>query len=324
MIHIQIEGFDIRGKLSKEGSERVWEAVICQTNEKVALKVVRKDTIDRDAVIRRFRREVDCLKRLNGHPHIVNMLDVQFDKIVTTPSDDRFEVAVITLEFAENGDLFDLVKNNGPLSEKLARTYFHQLVRAVEACHDAGIFHRDLKPDNLLLNRKFQLKLADFDYSWNRNFEMNEEKKNDEELARMCGTIQYMAPESLLDRTLDFEKADVWSAGVILFAMLTRHLPFKAPRRGDYYFNRLLRGQRDDFWRDHLKQGPQLSSETKSFIDRFFCIDVQSRPCFEEIKKESWFQDGNLYSDNELENVMSHMRITSNSDIIIGESKFRL
>jgi serine/threonine protein kinase len=92
--------------------------------------------------------------------------------------------------------------------EKLVRTYFHQLVEAVEHMHEKGMGHQDIKLDNLLLDNDFQLKVADFDLCW---------KEGDEEQSK--GTINYRAPEVLLYENYEPQPADVFAMGIVLFAM---------------------------------------------------------------------------------------------------------
>jgi serine/threonine protein kinase len=102
------------------------------------------------------------------------------------------DTILLVLEYAPGGELFDILYYTSALNEKIARTYFKQLMDGMEACHDAGICHRDIKPQNLLLDANFQLKIADFGLA--KVFE-----KDEDALMRTfyVGTRGYQSPEIL-------------------------------------------------------------------------------------------------------------------------------
>jgi carbon catabolite-derepressing protein kinase len=95
---------------------------------------------------------------------------------------------VLVLELAEGGELFDYLMYSGYFDDRIARSYFRQLMLALEACHALNIFHRDIKPENILLNSHFQLKLADFGLS-------NYTSQPHALMKTSCGTVTYMPPE---------------------------------------------------------------------------------------------------------------------------------
>ena len=116
-------------------------------------------------------------------------------------------------------------------------------------CHEKGICHRDLKPENLLLSGDFELKIADFGLS-----ALGENEDGTPLLLRTeCGTRGYMAPEVLAGRPYDGHKADVWSAGVILFITLAGFPPFQMAASSDWWFQRIQNKQYPLFWEAHLR-----------------------------------------------------------------------
>jgi len=115
--------------------------------------------------------------------------------------------------------------------------------------HEKGICHRDLKPENLLLSGDFQLKIADFGLS-----SLGENEDGTPLLLRTeCGTRGYMAPEVLSGKPYDGKKADVWSAGVILFITLAGFPPFQMAANSDWWFQRIRHKQYSLFWEAHLR-----------------------------------------------------------------------
>lgn len=125
----------------------------------------------------------------------------------------------MTMEFCRNGDLFDLVKKTGKLSEGLAKNLFHQLLDGIEFLHNnVGVAHLDLKLENILVSDAFELKLCDFGFY--------EELKS--KVCKNRGTHGYRAPETYFQNNDGFDgaKADMFSLGVILFIMIFGVPPF--------------------------------------------------------------------------------------------------
>lgn len=127
----------------------------------------------------------------------------------------------IILEFCDSRDMFSWINKYGPLSEHDAIYVFRQMMCAMEYCHSFNICHRDLKPENILLSETGDVKIIDFG--------MAALHQNDQKLHTSCGSPHYAAPELLKSKTYRGDKADIWSMGVILFAMLAQRLPFDDP-----------------------------------------------------------------------------------------------
>lgn len=132
----------------------------------------------------------------------------------------------LVLEYANFGDLHTFVMTRGGLVEEQARWFFQQLILAVDFCHKMGISNRDIKLENILLAGDSQplLKLADFGFSKSEHGQSAPTTR--------VGTVMYMAPEVLTfsskdNSSYDARKADVWSCGVVLYAMLSGRYPFR-------------------------------------------------------------------------------------------------
>lgn len=163
------------------------------------------------------RNEVELLRKLR-HPHIVQLEDAQ----------KRGPVTFVVMELCQGGELFNLVIDQGRLDTQAAQKYFCQIASAVHYAHGLGIAHRDIKLENILLDHSLQnAKLADFGLS----VELQLDSSNASEVCKdPCGSVRYAAPElfqpAARNGGYDPLKADVWSLGVCLFAMLTGEMPF--------------------------------------------------------------------------------------------------
>ncbi|OQR79408.1 serine/threonine-protein kinase SIK3-like [Tropilaelaps mercedesae] len=128
------------------------------------------------------------------------------------------QMIYLVTEYAQNGEIFDYLVENGPMPEDHARLKFKQIVSAIKYCHERQIVHRDLKAENLLLDSDMNIKIADFGFS---NF-----FTPDATLSTWCGSPPYAAPELFEGREYDGPKADIWSLGVVLYVLVCGALPF--------------------------------------------------------------------------------------------------
>jgi len=172
--------------------------------------------------------EVTCLKALRGQPHVIQLLDV-----VTSPIRETF----IVMEQASR-DLFSLVEQDGPLPEHRAAPLMRQVLAGVSACHSAGIAHRDLKIDNILIFEPEGLvKLCDFDLACFFDRANTPETRG--------GSKSYAAPElfdCVLPPAYDDRVADAWSCGVIWFVLTVGHFPWEMATVNSPMFVQHLQG----------------------------------------------------------------------------------
>ncbi|KAG6335082.1 hypothetical protein ID866_4010 [Astraeus odoratus] len=182
----------------------------CQWGEEVAVKLIRRGNIDSSVRMSKVEREIEVLRTLK-HPNIVRLYDViETDKYIG-----------IILEYASGGELFDHILAHRYLKEKDAAKLFSQLISGVWYIHQKKIVHRDLKLENLLLDRHRNVIITDFGFA-NRF-----EHRADDLMQTSCGSPCYAAPELVISEGLYVGSAvDIWSCGVILYAMLAGYLPF--------------------------------------------------------------------------------------------------
>ena len=124
------------------------------------------------------------------------------------------------MEYAGSGDLLQYVKKRKRLSEEESRRIFKQIVYGLAHCHCRSVLHRDIKLDNILLDKNGDVKICDFGVS--------RVIKRSQRITEQCGTPAYIAPEIISDRGYSGFDADIWSLGVLLFAMVSGTVPFKA------------------------------------------------------------------------------------------------
>ena len=177
------------------------------SGEHVAMKILEKDNIKCESDFKRVVREIQVLKLLN-HPNIVKLLEV-----IDTPR----HIYLVT-DFVDNGELFSYIVAKQRLPEAEACRFFRQIVHAVQYCHSRKICHRDLKLENILLTKSLDIKIIDFGLS--------NVLSKDYKLKTACGSPSYASPEMLSQKKDDGPMVDVWSVGVILYAMLCGYLPF--------------------------------------------------------------------------------------------------
>ena len=152
--------------------------------------------------------EINIHSKLS-HENIIKLYNVHEDN----------ENINIIMEYAENGNLFELIsKEKNGLEESKAFDYFIQVVNAVYYLHNNNIIHRDIKPENILIGNDNKIKLCDF--GWAKELTL-------ENRSTFCGTVEYMAPEIVGSENYDYS-VDIWSLGILLYELLFGHSPFKA------------------------------------------------------------------------------------------------
>lgn len=182
-------------------------------------------------------------------------------------------------------------------NEKLSRTYFHQLIEAIEYIHSQGVFHLDLKPENLLLGDDLLLKITDFDHSY----------IDGDPYVSSIGTINYRAPELFNRTTTNLAAADVYSAAIILFVWVIGYMPYLE----DKLFNKIslvfvLLETPDKFFEVYeyiLKNSVSaVSSEFRELFLGMTSKNANKRLNLEQVKESNWYR-GPVYS---LEEVKKH------------------
>ena len=179
----------------------------------------------------------------------------------------------IVMEFCEGKELFDYIVNKKKLSEIEARKFFHQIINALEYLHYNKITHRDLKPENLLLDQEKNIKISDFGLST-----ISDNPENI--LNTPCGTPNYAPPEMLRGDPYNGLLSDIWSCGVILYAMLCGYLPFSESKEHIIY-QKII---------DQDFEYPDFLSELSvDLLKNILKVDPSDRYNIIKIKQHPWF-----------------------------------
>jgi len=201
--------YDIQESLGKGKYGLVKRGIHKKSQKEVAIKIVKKKDLSLKD-IELLKREIEVLK-ICQHPNIIRFYDVF----------ENCDYIYIVMEYLRGGDFFNYLESkNFKIPEERAKSIAHQIATAIFYLHSFGIAHRDLKPENILMvdsNFDAQIKLVDFGLS--KTFGPGET------CSEPFGTLCYVAPEILLQKPYD-RSVDCWSFGIIIYLMLSRHLPF--------------------------------------------------------------------------------------------------
>lgn len=199
--------YELHETIGSGGFAKVKLATHTLTGEKVAIKIMDKKALGDD--LPRVKVEINAMKELR-HQHICQLMQV-------IETDEKI---FMVLEYCPGGELFDYIVAKDRLSESEARFFFRQIIAALAYIHSKGYAHRDLKPENLLLDDNQCLKLIDFGLCAKPQGGM------DNLLSTCCGSPAYAAPELICGKNYLGAEADLWSMGVLLYALLCGYLPF--------------------------------------------------------------------------------------------------
>ena len=234
------------------------------TRERVAIKILEKSKIINKDDLQRVKREINILKNFS-HKNIIKIHEILQDT----------EKHYFIMEYCENGELFNHIVENQKLNEKESSYYFYQLINGLEYIHSKGVVHRDLKPENLLIGKGKILKIIDFGLSnyFNGNYLLN----------TPCGSPCYASPEMVSGKKYNGFCIDIWSTGIILYAMLCGYLPFEDPQN-EVLFKKIMKCK--------LEYPNFISTNAKSLLRRILVSDPNKRIKIEDIKKHPFYIQG--------------------------------
>lgn len=263
---MSIQQYELIKKLDKGSFSKIKLAIDSDTGVQVAIKVLKKSIkYNNDNAI---KREVAIMRSFR-HSHIVRCYDLLQDE----------KHYYIIMEYIKGQNLIDYItsraKPEGGLAENQARRYFAQLVSAVSYCHSQFISHRDLKLENIMIDTKKDIvKLIDFGLSARMHHDGRKHNT-------WCGSPLYAAPEICIHDTYTSPQVDIWSMGIILYAMLSGYLPF---------------GGKDDaeiansVYRCKYRIPESVPSNARSLIRSILRKNPKDRATLEQIRAHSWLE----------------------------------
>ncbi|CAF0995890.1 unnamed protein product [Adineta ricciae] len=252
------------------------------TGEKVAIKIVNREALS-ESVLMKVEREIAIMKLIE-HPHVLRLYDVYESR----------KYLYLILEHVAGGELFDYLVKKGRLTPKEARKFFRQIISALDFCHSHMICHRDLKPENLLLDDKMNIRVADFG--------MASLQVEGSFLETSCGSPHYACPEVIKGEKYDGRKADVWSCGVILYALLVGALPFD----DDNLRQLLEKVKKGVFHIPHF-----VPADCQQLLRGMIEVDPNKRLTLEDVSRHSWVTQ---YVNNEHTPIHRRTRLPLSSN----------
>uniref|UniRef100_UPI00358FF331 maternal embryonic leucine zipper kinase isoform X2 n=1 Tax=Myxine glutinosa TaxID=7769 RepID=UPI00358FF331 len=255
-----LKDYDVWETIGTGGFAKVKLAQHKLTGEKVAVKIMEKEELGAD--LPRVQTEIAAMKNLS-HQHVCTLYQV----IETSKR------IFMVLEYCPGGELFDYIVSKDRLEESEARVFFRQIVSAVAYVHGQGFAHRDLKPENLLIDENHNLKLIDFG--------LCAKPKGGLEcrLQTCCGSPAYAAPELIRGKAYIGSEADLWSMGVLLYALLCGFLPFDDENVVVLY-RKIQRGKYElPSW---------LSSSSVQLLNQLLQVEPKQRISIKELLVHPW------------------------------------
>ena len=259
------------------------------TNQKhFAVKILKTLTPD-------FEKEISILQKVSSinNPYIVNLVDSgnEFLTIGENPGYKQYAI----LEYCSRGELFDFIeKTEFGLKEKYAKFLFRKILKGVQAFHNLGICHRDLKLENILLDEYFNPKICDFGFATEI-----EGKNNSGKLTKFLGSKNYAAPEMSLNKPYNGIKADIFSLGVILFNLATGKNGFIEANINDPYYKYIINHHYSIYWKIVQEIIGEIPDEIKTLYIKMVNFNEEKRPTIEEILNDSWMKEINDLNEME-------------------------
>ena len=283
----KIGNYLVKKTLGQGTFGKVKLGIYLPSGEKVAIKILEKDRIIEKDDELRVKREFDMLALFN-HPNVILVAEI-FE------SNDSFYTV---MEYCEGGELFNYIVKNRRLNENESAFFYYQLINGLEYIHSLGIVHRDLKPENLLLTKDHLLKIIDFGLGNYFN------DKQEELLITPCGSPCYASPEMVAGNKYNGFKIDIWSTGIILYAMLCGYLPFE-DKDNDILFEKILECK--------LYFPKYVNKMPRDLIEKILVTDPNKRISIEEIKKHPFFLKGKNIFEQEFNFTKKNINFDKNT-----------
>lgn len=210
--HVISGRYEIQAELGRGGMGLVYRALDRELGEQVAVKTLRSALVQDETMLERFKTEIRLARQISNK-HVVRTHDLgEWEGIY-----------YLTMEYVQGISMRELMDTRGRLGAEATLAIASQLAQSLEAAHEQGIIHRDIKPQNMLLDSAGVLKVMDFGVA-----RLAERPSGLTETGMIVGTPTYMAPEQILGEAVD-QRSDLYAAGVVMYECLTGQVPFDAP-----------------------------------------------------------------------------------------------
>jgi two-component system LytT family response regulator len=248
--------YRILKRLGAGGMGEVYLALDGRLDRQVAVKILPADFCHDPARLQRFKQEARITSALN-HPNVTHVYDIGQEG----------DVAFIVMEFVD-GEPLGVRLTGGPMPLKELAAVGAQIADALDAAHQSGVVHRDIKPGNVLVNRRGHVKVLDFGlakYCSPANAK-SDDTRDLSDIGLVMGTVQYMSPEQALGREVD-SRSDLFSLGALLYEMATARLPFDGATAQEI-LARILTSQPDAIARFNYDAPPELDRIVRKCLQK--------------------------------------------------------
>ena len=280
-------------KIADKGDGATSKVYLCEdkdTKKKYAVKVLEKITPS-------FQNEIEILRRVSllKNEYITNLVDYGQGTVIDGSGKEETKQYIV-LEYASKGDLYKYILNSKKgFEEKYAKFIFTKILKGVQAIHDAGICHRDLKIQNILVDEFFNPKICDFGYSGDLKG-----KDGSGLLDVYCGTPNYAAPELFLHQRYNGVKVDIFSLGVVLLNLVTGKKGFLTAEKTDDYYKYIMAKKYKSYWELVKGKMKKISKPLKNLYLKMISFEPKDRPSINDILlKDPWMKEIRKLKEND-------------------------
>ena len=260
----QIGDYILNEAIVEGSNSQIFQATHIPTGEKVAIKVLNKIKLNSQPELKKkAEKEMTILKKM-FHKNIIKLFEIM----------ETSQRLYLVIEFCEGGDLYNYISTRGHLSERQSCKFFHEIIEALSYLHSQQIAHRDIKPENFLLDtsgKSISLKLIDFGISSNYKGNL---------LETSCGTSAFAAPEMYVGGQYNGLLCDIWSSGIVLYAMLFGYLPFGDENEINNIKN-IVSG--------NYEIPEEASDDLRDLLTHIIEVEPDKRYNLDQIKSHKWY-----------------------------------
>jgi len=278
--------FLILNKIENGTFSKVRVCIDTETNTRHAIKIFNEEFSMNPKNMDLISQEIKTHFKFDNE-HIAKLFSYSFSGKFKMTGNRTKIIKYLILELGEKGDLFKLLLSKKRFPIKIARFFFKQIVTGLLILHKNNIAHRDLKLENFIIDKNYNLKLIDFGFCC----EIKNPKNENIVHTKILGTESYMAPEMHYERKYFADKYDIFSIGVVLFGMLVGHLPFLRATRFDsnyssFSFKRDLGIKK--FW-ENISNICELPTDAQDLMNNIFISNPNERITLENITNSDFY-----------------------------------
>ena len=251
---------------------------------------------------KKLKRKIDLFEKIKliKHPYILECItsgkgSIEKNNIIKKKRN------YFIFEYAPRGDLWKIIAITGGFGERCGKFIFKKILLGVQKLHSSGIYHRDLKVDNIFLDNDYNPKIGGFSFSC----------INANNLKEFVGNERYMAPEIILNKPYDGIKADIFSLGQLLFVLVTGRYGFQSAKHNDKLYQLIKLRDYSEYWntvKEYLDKSEIPSANFKDLFFKMVSYEPEQRPSVEAILIDPWMQEINKLNNEKMNDLENEVR----------------